>query len=76
MYISIACKLASILLGAALARMRSPYLVHEISYESILLKAGLKPTERENEPRMILHDVCKREKCSCIPLWKPQLQER
>jgi len=45
MHVSIACKLAPIQLGAVLARMKSPYLVHEISYEFGLLKAGWKLAE-------------------------------
>jgi hypothetical protein len=38
MYISIPCELASLLLGAALARMRPPYLVHDTSYGPALRK--------------------------------------
>ncbi len=49
MHVSLACKLASILLGAALARMRSPYLVHDFSYESILRKRRIEARLRAHE---------------------------
>ena len=49
MHVSLACKLASMLLGAALARLRSPYLIQDFSYESILRKRRIEARLRAHE---------------------------